>query len=217
MRDDWSGTLNHTPNDSQGAPRQSQSPRFCPGCNRPRSATHSDLCAECGDRLEPQGYCPVCEAFWPIAVESPCPKHELALAPSPPEPSYLLTPDGPIDWVTVSSFQLPFQAEAARLRLDAEEIPTLLEGHRMAAHGYHLATGGIRLQVPRSLAQDARIILSQNWSVPSDADFDTDDDDWPDSPPLRDEFTRWRSTLIFWGVVFSLLVVLAGLLGVLRA
>ncbi len=39
---------------------------------------------------------------------------------------------------------------------------------------YRVATGGVELQVPADQAAEARIILSQNWSLPSDekADFD---------------------------------------------
>ncbi|MEW4568773.1 hypothetical protein AB1L88_12980 [Tautonia sp. JC769] len=220
MRDDWPGTLDDPGGDAlRGRPRLDP-PRFCPGCARPKRANHADLCPDCGDRLQPQGYCTVCESFWPLAAGSPCPKHDLPLAPEPPEPLLTVSDAQAIDWVTVGSFPLPYQAEAARLRLDAEAIPTLIEGHRMASHGYHLITGGIRLQVPRSLAQDARIILSQTWSVPADDDEDDDDLDGDDPPhpaePLADA-PDWRASLVFWGVVLSLLVVLGGVIGLIRS
>ncbi len=220
MRDDWPGTLDDPGGDALRGRTRRPPPRFCPGCAKPKRANHSDLCPECGDRLLIQGYCTVCESYWPLPAESLCPKHDLPLAPEPPEPLLTFADSQTIDWVTVGSFPLPFQAEAARLRLDAEAIPTLIDGHRMATHGYHLVSGGIRLQVPRSLAQDARIILSQTWSVPSDDDEDDDDLDWDDPPRssgFRSDAPDWRSTLVFWGVVLSLLVVLGGLIGLIRA
>ncbi|WP_152053249.1 hypothetical protein [Tautonia marina] len=219
MRDDWPGTLDDPGGDALRGRSRLQPPRFCPGCARPRRANHADLCPECGDRLQPQGYCTVCESFWPLPADAPCPKHDLPLAHEPPEPLLTLADHQPIDWVTVGSFPLPFQAEAARIRLDAEAIPTLIDGHRMASHGYHLLSGGIRLQVPRALAQDARIILSQSWSVPAD-DEDEDDDDWDEPARSIDpssDITDWRSTLVFWGVVLSLLVVVGGLIGLIRS
>ena len=39
---------------------------------------------------------------------------------------------------------------------------------------YPVATGGVRLQVPQSLAADARVLLSQTWA-PVTADDDLDD------------------------------------------
>jgi hypothetical protein len=220
MRDDWPGALDLPSDDPSRTGRgEADHPRFCPGCSKPRPRVHSDLCPECGDRLEPQGYCAVCEGFWPIEAGAPCPKHDLPLDAARPEPVLALSADQPIEWVTVGAFPMPYQAEAARLRLDAEAIPAILDNQRMAAQGYHLITGGIRLQVPRAFAQDARILLSQNWSVPADDDEDDDDEDldWDAAAPVRPEPEGWRSVLIFWGVVLSLVVVAGGLLGLIRA
>jgi hypothetical protein len=33
---------------------------------------------------------------------------------------------------------------------------------------YHVATGGVKLQVPAERLAEARIILSQSWSLPND-------------------------------------------------
>ena len=41
---------------------------------------------------------------------------------------------------------------------------------------YHVATGGVLLKVPDTMAHDARIILSQTWSVTA-AQLGIEDDD----------------------------------------
>jgi hypothetical protein len=214
MRDDWLGMIDDSGGISaRGRPRP-EPPRFCPGCKRPRSS-HSGLCPECGDRLESQGYCTVCESYWPIPADEPCPKHELPLVPDQPEPLHSVRQGERIDWVTVGTYALPYMADAARLRLDAEAIPTLLDGYRMGTNtAYHVATGGIRLQVPRAFQQDARILLSQNWSVP--ADDEEDEEDWDEVAPEAGPSPEWRSSIIFWGVLLSLLVIAAGLIGLVR-
>ena len=49
----------------------------------------------------------------------------------------------------------------------------VLDGERMgSAAMYAVATGGVKLQVPDSLAADARVLLSQSWAPPVDADED---------------------------------------------
>ena len=61
----------------------------------------------------------------------------------------------------------------ARIRLEAEGIPTFVEGERMGAPAmYRVATGGVKLQVPAEFAADARVILSQDWSWPGELDGD---------------------------------------------
>jgi len=79
-------------------------------------------------------------------------------------------------WVTIHQYGDPVVAEISRIRLEAEGIPTFLEGERMGGYGvYQLATGGMKLQVPRHLRDEARIILSQSWTPPSLPDHDVDD------------------------------------------
>jgi len=95
----------------------------------------------------------------------PCPKHELPLEtpPTRPDPEPIQTGK----WVTVATFGHPFEAEARRLRLEAEGIPTFLDGARMGSNTlYQVATGGIKLQVPTGLVDDARILLNQSWAMP---------------------------------------------------
>jgi hypothetical protein len=133
------------------------------------------LCPECGETLIAQGYCPVCEDRWRLAVGAACPKHEVPLEAGP-ETS--VPPHGsrePISWRTVKVFANSLLAAVPRSRLEAEGIPTFLEGERMASPGMYLeGTVGVKLQVPAERADEARIILSQDWSIPSDekADFD---------------------------------------------
>ena len=45
----------------------------------------------------------------------------------------------------------------------------------MGTAGMYLATRGVRLQVPANKAADARIILSQDWSLPDDEKADFED------------------------------------------
>ncbi|MCA1685306.1 MAG: hypothetical protein LC745_04860, partial [Planctomycetia bacterium] len=76
-------------------------------------------------------------------------------------------------WVTVETFADALKAEAPRIRLEAEGIPTFVEGARMGSHSmYPVATGGVRLQVPRPLAADARVVLSQTWGHVAADDLD---------------------------------------------
>jgi hypothetical protein len=151
-------------------------PRFCPNCKKSaRDDDESLLCPECGDRLIPQGYCPVCERFWRLAEDVLCPKHDIPLETGPPESSDPAVADQRISWVTVKQFPDSISAAIPRSRLEAEGIRTFVAGERMAQPPYHVATGGAKLQVPADQVADARIILSQNWSLPGDENDDFDD------------------------------------------
>ncbi len=81
-----------------------------------------------------------------------------------------------ISWVTVKVFPDSLAAAVPRTRLEAEGIPTFLEGERMGSPAmYRVATGGVKLQVPADQAADARILLSQSWSLPGDEKDDFED------------------------------------------
>jgi hypothetical protein len=126
--------------------------------------------------LVPQGYCPVCEDYWRLAVDVSCPKHDVPLEAGPPSASERIAAGRSISWVTVHVFPDTLAAAVPQSRLEAEGIPTFLEGARMGSPGmYRVATGGVKLQVPSDQAAEARIILSQSWSLPSDDDADFDD------------------------------------------
>jgi hypothetical protein len=162
-------------------PLISDAPRFCPGCGRPaRDGWASGLCPDCGGTLVVQGYCPICEARLRRQVGEPCPKHDVELMPEEPVATPFHAAGLVVSWVTVKRFPDSLAASASRIRLDAEGIPTFLEGERMGAPAmYRVATGGVKLQVPADLLADARVILDQDWSWPGE-ELDHEDAPAPD-------------------------------------
>jgi hypothetical protein len=152
-------------------------PGFCPRCRKAFSKSPGlTICPLCGDGLVPQGYCPVCEDYWQLLVGRPCPKHDLPLDAVGPRRPQLDTEGKPLRWVTVGQFSDSQAAEPPRIRLEAEGIPTFVDGERMGSRSmYHVATGGVKLKVPETLAVDARIILSQTWSATA-AELDIEED-----------------------------------------
>jgi hypothetical protein len=119
-----------------------------------------------------------------------CPKHDVKLVADDPRAMTSLAQGPRTSWVTVARFPHSLAAAAARIRLEAEEIPTFLEGERMGSPAmYRVATGGVKLQVPAEFAADARVLLSQDWSLPRDDVDDELDEAWdeptPESTPLR--------------------------------
>jgi hypothetical protein len=175
--------------DPQLTPGSELLPKTAPGfCSRCRKSFSESIglaiCPTCGDRLLPQGYCPVCEAYWALPVGVPCPKHDLPLDDLGP-PSFQFDSLGkPVRWVTVCHFTDSLSAQAPRIRLEAEGIPTFVDGERMGSRSmYHVATGGVRLRVPDSLAPDARVILSQTWSaLAAELDLETEHEDEGELP-----------------------------------
>ncbi len=166
------------PHEPLGAELTSRpAPRFCARCREPVADDPSlTACPNCGGSLQPQGYCPVCEDYWRLPVGTACPKHDLPLDSEGPPSSRLDSGAKPFTWVTVGRFGDSLAAEAPRIRLEAEGIPTFVEGQRMGSRSmYHVATGGVRLKVPEDLAGEARIILSQTWSAMA-AELDIEED-----------------------------------------
>jgi hypothetical protein len=161
---------------------------FCPRC-REITRDGSPLCAFCGESLVAQGYCRICETYWSLPEGAECPKHEVALESHPPQPEDWGRPGVAPALATLGKFARPGQAEAIRIRLEAEGIPTFLQGERMGSGSmYQVATGGVTLQVPEPLAADARILLSQTWSSPQLAD--DLDDAWEELAPAPGESRR---------------------------
>ncbi len=158
-------------------PSSHPGPRFCQGCGRDDFDNFAgSLCPECGDSLLAQGYCPVCERHLPQVPGSLCPKHDLELEEAPPEQAVAVEAGAYVPWITVSVFPDHMTAAILRSRLEAEGIPTILDGERMGTGGmYNVATRGVRLQVPEDRVADARVILSQNWSLPDDEKADFED------------------------------------------
>jgi hypothetical protein len=159
---------------------QKTSPTYCPGCGKPVSqTTHAGVCAYCGDRLAPKGYCPVCEDFLPLSAGDFCPKHQIELESDAPSPSGGLPAYESAAWVEVGRYSDTLACQPPRIRLEAEGIPTMIDGERMGDRSmYQVATGGVRLRVPENLAADARVILSQTWTATAAA-LDIEDD-WSD-------------------------------------
>ena len=119
-----------------------------------------------------------------LPVGVPCPKHDLPLdALGPPRLQFEFL-GKPVRWVTVCHFTDSLAAQAPRIRLEAEGIPTFVDGERMGSRSmYHVATGGVRLMVPDSLAPDARIILSQTWSaLAAELDLEAEHEDEQEQP-----------------------------------
>lgn len=184
-------------------------PRFCPHCAR-EVPPYEELCRYCGDRTEPQGFCGVCESYALARIGVPCPKHELPLEEGPGQPPVSAAGGAPIDWKTLARFDSLTEAEGPRLRLESEGIPTFLDGVRMAAGVMNPpAIGGIKLQVPAALADDARVLLDQSWDVPAD-DLD---DAWEELGP---EPGARRRAIMKWAIVVILaLPLLVSALGML--
>ena len=173
---------------------------FCPRCEtRPELATK--LCPFCGERGLPQGYCSVCEQYWRLPLGAACPKHDLPLDGPPVDALVNEAGDSPTHWVTIGRFPDGVAASVARGRLEAEGIPTFVAGERMGNQSMYLvATGGVMLQVPRSLTSDARILLNQTWEIPEDPD--NLDDAWDELAPTPGQFRR----TVMKGVIVLILV-----------
>jgi hypothetical protein len=76
----------------------------------------------------------------------------------------------------VKIFPDSLSAAIPRSRLEAEGIRTFLEGERMGSPAmYRVATGGVKLQVPADQVAEARIVLAQCWSLPSDETAEFED------------------------------------------
>ncbi|MGA7500575.1 MAG: hypothetical protein WBX00_27925 [Isosphaeraceae bacterium] len=206
----------HLPSGSELCPKPA--PGFCSRCRKSFSGSFGlAICPTCGDRLIPEGYCPVCEDYWALPVGVPCPKHDLPLdALGPPRLQLQLEVLGkPVRWVTVCHFNDSLAALAPRIRLEAEGIPTFVDGERMGCRSmYHVATGGVRLRVPDSLAPDARIILSQTWTaLAAELDLEAEPEDEQEQPqPESHSETVGDAMSLRQSLVFFLSVGLPALL-----
>jgi hypothetical protein len=182
-------------------------PRFCPDCGRAAGeAGEGVLCERCGSTLAIQGYCPICESRVRRRVGELCPKHDVHLLDAELEERPRLPDGAPISWETVQRFPDSLAVAAARIRLEAEGIPTFVEGERMGAPTmYRVATGGVKLQVPAEYVAEARVILSQEWSLP-DEDLGLKDDEPEDFAEPSHEVDSPRAFLIEVIVVLALAI-----------
>jgi hypothetical protein len=191
-------------------------PRYCPRCGEGDAdvLAGSSLCVACGETLRDRGYCPICEDSWKLEAGALCPKHEVELLESRPGDEALAKPGAAGPLVTVATYTHPNQANAPRIRLEAEGIPTFLDGERIAGNTlYQVATGGVRLQVPASLASAARILISQTWAAPKSDPGDDLDDAWEDlapEPGVRRRAVMKLAILVFlFGPIIVSLIVTA--------
>jgi hypothetical protein len=142
-----------------------------------------------------------------------CPKHDVLLTADEPRSATGTLAGRPISWVTVTRFPDSLAVAPARIRLEAEGIPTFVDGERMGGPAmYRVATGGVKLQVPADMVNEARVILSQSWSLESD-EGEVDDDlgevveEWED-PSIEPSRARlWIAETIFILVLVSPLII----------
>ena len=130
----------------------------------------------------------MCESYLALPVGVHCPKHDLPLDATEPPSIQFGVPGEPVHWVTVCHFAESLAAQAPRIRLEAEGIPTFIDNERMGSPSmYHVATGGVKLKVPDTLAAEARVILSQTWSaLAAELDLDVEDeDDYEEKQPAQ--------------------------------
>lgn len=161
-------------------PATDRPPTFCPSCGKGFPADDARrLCGECGAGVVDRGYCPVCEGFVQAEVGAPCPKHDVPLEPGPEPFAHHADVEGP--WVEVARYDDAVECHPPRIRLEAEGIPTVVDGELAGSKSVHAAfSGGVVLRVPESFAADARVILSQRWSDDAAALGIEEDDDWDD-------------------------------------
>jgi hypothetical protein len=157
-------------------------PRFCSRCGEKRRFDR-DLCVNCGETASERGYCPVCEAFLLDPPGAICPKHDVELIEFEPAAADRSTEKVAIQWVPVCGFHHPSESVPLRIRLEAEGIPTFIDGERTAHHlPGHGVQGDVKLLVPIEHVQEARVILAQSWRIDLDDDHD---DDWDESDEDR--------------------------------
>jgi hypothetical protein len=75
---------------------------------------------------------------------------------------------------TIASFSFPYEAHIAKSLLESEDIPAFIaDEHTINMQWlYSNAMGGVRLQVPTSLASRAKELLSQDFSHFVDSEFE---------------------------------------------
>jgi len=75
--------------------------------------------------------------------------------------------------ITIASFSFPYEAQIAKARLLAEEIPAFIaDEHTINMQWlYSNALGGVKLQVPTQFAEKANEILAQDLSAEMEETF----------------------------------------------
>jgi len=185
---------------------------YCPDCGR-RDETGGKLCVTCGGTLIERGYCPTCEAYVLQPVGGFCHKHDVELLHPDEIEEHSHEDVSGVELVTIKAFGSSSEADAARIRLEAEGIPTFLDAARMGSGSfYSVATGGVKIRVPKSLEADARVVLSQNWT-PVDPGEQELEDAWDEMRPQpwerrRDVMRVFILILVFGPTLLALLTAL---------
>jgi hypothetical protein len=161
--------------------------------------------------------------LWPLAVDHLCPKHEIPLEPFEPEADSTSRIAKTPRWTTVAVYPSPTQAAAPRLRLEAEGIPTFLDGERVGQLEILTVAGsGVKLQVPQEFDADARILLAQSWNPLHTLSAELEDASDPDAfeslAPAPGTKRRSVMRLAIWIVLLApLLPLLLHLIASLRS
>ena len=192
---------------------------FCVHCRKLLgNGLHRLTCSNCGQELRPAGYCPICENSWPLSPGEVCPKHDVLLEHQP-EPGEDREAESQSNWAVAATFGNDTEAEAKRLRLEAEGISTRLENARMGSGAMlQVATGGISLKVPGDRLADARVILAQRWTIPASHDqLDEDSDDWAglDVEPGFERRRRIMKMIVWFMLTPSLIGFAVGILALI--
>ena len=89
-----------------------------------------------------KGFCPVCERHLFLDTGTLCPKHDVELEAPQTHELPPIHEGRYVPWVTVSVFPSSATAAILQSRLEAEGIPTFLDGERMGTAGMYLAATG---------------------------------------------------------------------------
>ena len=121
-----------------------------------------------------------------------------------------------MDWVTIARYDLPYEAQIARARLQAEGIQTFIaDEHTIGMQWlYANALGGVKLQVRARDAAWAAEILATDYSADVEEQEGIDDLKCPQCQGTQlvpEIIGKRRAFLVFLGLDFPLYPVRRGL------
>jgi hypothetical protein len=78
-----------------------------------------------------------------------------------------------MQWVVAETYSFPYEAQIAKIQLEAAEIPARIENEHTINMDwlYSNALGGVRLLVPESYAEEAKGLLTQDFSQELEQQF----------------------------------------------
>ncbi|NAR99351.1 DUF2007 domain-containing protein [Acinetobacter haemolyticus] len=84
-------------------------------------------------------------------------------------------------WIIVKSFSFPYEAQIAKTQLEAAGIPAQIENEHTINMNwlYSNALGGVRLLVPNAYEDEAKMILTQDFSELLEQEFEGEKDCCP--------------------------------------